>query len=50
MALQLGPAVRVLDVEQIYGGSNREPIGAEDGEFLVIAADNCSAASDLICS
>jgi SAM-dependent methyltransferase len=24
-------------VEQIYGGWNREPVGADDGEFLVIA-------------
>jgi 2-polyprenyl-3-methyl-5-hydroxy-6-metoxy-1,4-benzoquinol methylase len=24
-------------IEQIYGGWNREPIGAPDGEFLVIA-------------
>ena len=24
-------------VERIYGGWNREPVGAEDGEFLVIA-------------
>ena len=26
-----------FEVEQIYGGWNREPIGAPDGEFLVIA-------------
>jgi ubiquinone/menaquinone biosynthesis C-methylase UbiE len=26
-----------LRIEQIYGGWNREPIGASDGEFLVIA-------------
>ena len=26
-----------LRIEQIYGGWNREPIGANDGEFLVIA-------------
>ena len=24
-------------VEQIYGGWNREPVGADDGEFVVIA-------------
>ena len=26
-----------LEVDEIYGGWNREPIGADDGELLVIA-------------
>jgi hypothetical protein len=31
-------------IEQIYGGWNREPIGAPDGEFLVIARTTARAA------
>ncbi|MFI5774111.1 hypothetical protein ACIA74_37490 [Streptomyces sp. NPDC051658] len=26
-----------FQVQQIYGGWNREPLGSEEGEFLVVA-------------